>query len=659
MENISHNNFDPSDIVNSKDWKDDNWKAFAKTRLTDMRSKRSPYDESWNRYEKQVKADSFYDNNWELQVNIPLEKQLIETQMWRTEGRVIFDILPDWQTDIEQLQPTKYAMQFFMDWNEKDNFWIENKHFRDIRATYGSWIRYTWIRSYKDLRFEQKEGTEIEAGTDLLAESNFNEAEHESWFFFPKSLHVKDFYIDDWAYWQPNVQYADDAIMKEEITATELELRFRGNKNINQDELDRVKYWTDINKKNESSTSVKQQKIVLYHYYHRLTKKYIILANEEQMLYNWKYFYDDWKLPFENVQFFSNVNRFRGEWFPERVWYIKAYQSEIYQDILSGAQMNSSINLITWNDDQIWQDWTFWGRGVNILRNTWGADWVQQLNTTINLWYYTTVLQILEQQVTKDSWINPQEVFDAWSEVLWIVEIQEARKAIRNRSVDENYNLWLDAALTMMLARIKQFAPKLLATTIEDDWWAVKTIFPSITIKDYKVEKKKGKQVFVKDLGKYWYFELEPDIVQWVWVKTVTSSSNSVLPTLERKKVSDYINLMLTMSQAAALDQSWKSMQELVKFMRFDEVLDWARDAYQIDINWLKANTDKDDIAEENIKMMEELQKILTINQPANVWQNPTQNPWAIPSVPWSEDNTWEWNIQKQASLWTEWEAII
>ena len=72
-------------------------------------------DELWDKAEKQVNSISFYDNDGVLQVNIPLEKTLKEVYMGRTDGKIVFDIVPDGQADIELLQPTKYAMMFFMD----------------------------------------------------------------------------------------------------------------------------------------------------------------------------------------------------------------------------------------------------------------------------------------------------------------------------------------------------------------------------------------------------------------------------------------------------------------------------------------------------------------------------------------------------------------
>jgi hypothetical protein len=124
------------DIVNSDDWSDADWLVFVRDRIVKMRSKRSPFDKQWDEYETQTNSISFYDNNGELQVNIPVEKTLREIYMGRTNGKCAFDIVPDGQANIEQLQPTKFAMNFFLDGNGKDNFWKENKYLRENKSTY-------------------------------------------------------------------------------------------------------------------------------------------------------------------------------------------------------------------------------------------------------------------------------------------------------------------------------------------------------------------------------------------------------------------------------------------------------------------------------------------------------------------------------------------
>ena len=186
-------------------------------------------------------------------------------------------------------------------------------------------------------------------------EKNFEKIMNETWFFFPKAIHPKDFFIDDNAYGQPDVQYADDCIYKEKVTATEFNNRYaKSSAFINQE---KVVYWQDINPKNRDDKAIDVRHVVLYHYFHRTTKKYVIFANESTIIYNGLYLYNDGKLPFVNVQHYSNSNRFWGEGIPERIGYLKIYKSEILQDILSGAAMSSGVHMLVGNDDQIGQDW--------------------------------------------------------------------------------------------------------------------------------------------------------------------------------------------------------------------------------------------------------------------------------------------------------------
>jgi len=491
------------DIVNSKDWTDLEWLNFWRDRFYKMRTKRAPFDTAWNDYENQTNAVSFYDNEWQLVVNIPLEKELGEYYMGRTEWKINFDIIPDWQADIEELQPSKYALNFFLDWNYKDNFWKENKLLREYKKTYWSWIFYTWIRQYKDFRYQTKPDVDLQDWTDILNKNNFDKITNETWFFHPKAIHPKDFFFDDAWYGQPDVQYWADCIYKEKISALEFEMRYKDNKAMKN--IDLVTYWVDPLPKNENDNAVDLRQVVLYHYFHRFTKKYLIVANETQIIFNGLYLYNDWKLPFENIQHFSNVNRFWGEWYPERVAFLKAYKSEVFQDILSSSAMSSWLHLVVWNDDQIGQDWTLWGRQMNLWRTTGGADKVQQMNTTPNINAFQSVIALIDKEIAVASWINPNETIQPDSDKVWIVEIMEARKSVRNRSVDENYNIGLDWALTMCLDRIKQFAPALLSEKIKDsDWKVIKTIFPKIRINDKVIKKEWGKQVFEEDIGKFW-----------------------------------------------------------------------------------------------------------------------------------------------------------
>ena len=237
------------DIYNSDKWNESEWKEFFRDRLQKMKTVRP--DQMFNKYDDNVTALSYYDNEWMLQVNIPLEKTLGEIYMWKTKGKVKYDILPDEQTNVDDLQASKYALQFFLDWNWKNNFWKENKEFKEYKWKYWQGIFYTGIRSYTEMLYKPKEWAEFQDSTDLLNKNKFDKIEKKHWYFFPKAIHPKDFWVDDKAVEQVDVQNAEDCIFKERVTATELSQRYWNNKAFKN--IDTVTYWKDPNPINKNS----------------------------------------------------------------------------------------------------------------------------------------------------------------------------------------------------------------------------------------------------------------------------------------------------------------------------------------------------------------------------------------------------------------------
>lgn len=643
------------DILNSEDWDNSQWNAFVRDRLVKMRTKREWMMRNfWNEAEVNVNSISVYDNYGNLNVQVPLEKTLGEIYMGRTNGKIDFEILPDWQANTEELQPTKFAMQFFLDGNHKDTFWRENKHMRETKWQKGSGIFYTGIRSYRDHRFKVKEDANIETDTDLLDKRNLERYMSETWFFFPKSIDVNDFYIDDNACGQPDVQYADDCIYKEKVSAQYFHDKFCNNKTFIN--TDNITYFNDINPKNKDDTSTDIRHIVLYHYFNRIRKTYIILANETYIIYNGLYLYDDGKLPFVNIQHFSNQNRFWGEWIPERIQYLKFYKSEILQDILQGAWMNNALHLVAGNDELIGQDWQVWWRGINIWRTVWWAESVRPINTSINLAYLTQCLQVIDKQIIQDSGINPLSQIESQAPTLWQEELIEANKAVRNSSLDENYNIGIDEAMTMMLSRIQQFAPALLKTTIKGkDWQILKTIFPKIRIDNKAVKEKRNSIELTEAIWKYWYFELKPWVVQWVGVKISTSSTKSTLPVIERQKINEFLKNIISIANIANLDQTWGSIKKLIDYVKFEDLMDWISDAYWYDKNSLHANTEKDKITQENKNMLNRLRSLLTLwntNENSQWWDTGTQGQSSEVGGQQQQQQQQPWNAE-QNNPWT------
>jgi hypothetical protein len=617
------------DIVNAEKnkWGDADWLNYGRNRIVLMRAKRSEYDRMCDEFQVQENAVSFYDNDGNLQWNVPMEKSLGEIYMGRNKGKVEFDIVPDEQASVEELMPTKFAMQFFLDGNAKDTFWKEWKMVKEDKKTYGSGYLYTGIRSYQDWRYVQKDGEAIEGDTDILDEGKFDRVNNETWFFFPKRIHPKDFFIDDAAYGQQDVQYADDCCFKEKLTPSEFNQRY-AHSDVYKNTKD-VTYWQDINPKNKDDKSIEQRHVVVYHYFHRITKKYLIIANEAQLIFSGRYLYDDGKLPFVNIQHYTRNDRFQGEGIPERVFFLKTSKNDVWRDIMNGAAMSSGVNLLVGNDDQVGQDWTVGGRGLNLWRTTGGADKVQPISTSPNLSYFAAVLDLIDKETTIAAGEDQRAAIEAKEATLGQQEILEGNRAIRKASVDENTEIGLDDALTMMLSRIKQFAPALLATKIPgEDGKTLRYVFPKIKIDGYTVKKRKGKQEFVKSLGKYGYFELKPDVVKGVGVKITTASTNSMLPIMERRKITEYVNNLTSIAQMAQFDATGQIAQQLVESIDVKGLMSWAADAYGYEKNHLHADTEKDKIAKKNQEKIGMLREMIT-NQAANAQAIPQAAPQA------------------------------
>ena len=83
--------------------------------------------------------------------------------------------------------------------------------------------------------------------------------------------------------------------------------------------------------------------------------------------------------------------------------------------------------------------------------------------------------------------------------------------------------------------------------------------------------------------------------------------------------------------------------------MRFDQIIEWMWDSYWYDLNWLKANTKKDDIAKKNLEKIEMLKNLFTQQIP-NV--ETTQN--IQPNTNQVQANTSLWAWAGNTNLWTQ-----
>ena len=68
-------------------------------------------------------------------VNLPLENNLLEVAVGRQAEKLIFDVEPIGEANIEQTMPSKYALQYYL---ERENFHTERKNFEYSKAKTGT-----------------------------------------------------------------------------------------------------------------------------------------------------------------------------------------------------------------------------------------------------------------------------------------------------------------------------------------------------------------------------------------------------------------------------------------------------------------------------------------------------------------------------------------
>jgi hypothetical protein len=155
-------------------------------------------------------------------------------------------------------------------------------------------------------------------------------------------------------------------------------------------------------------------------------------------------------------------------------------------------------------------------------------------------------------------------------------------------------------------------------------------------------------------MWKYGYFELKPGVIQGLWVKITTPSTNSMLPILERQKIADYMTNMTNLWNIAALDQTGEMMTTLKESINMWELIGWINDAYSYDSNSLKANSEKDKINKKITEKMDILKMALTTNPTPDA----TQDLWIPQGAPAMTQSAPIWSQQTWQAMWPVlWEA--
>jgi len=613
--------------------------SFLDGRYTDMEGAeiRSIQEAFRDEADEQFTALSVYDAYGSLKVNIPLEQDLIDTYEGRASGKIEFDVQPNGkQANVDELQPAEYALEYYLEWWNYNGtgFYDEAPIIRRSKARYGTAFTMIHLDNITELKYKIKDGVNIKTIWDLEDMKNYEPYLLDLRELYPKLIPIRSVFIDEKALSQTQIQKAEDMIIEKSMSLEKI-MFMRGNKDW-YDNIDKLQEESehDSHKQNKDSFSKWQTNIRFY--YNDLTKDYIVYATWPQVIiHHSKMLYNHGRLPVESCQHYTDENCLYGIGLPRKIKYLKWYKSEILQAILNNAAMSSGLNFIIWNDGEI-EDWNLGGDWINVWRTSTGAENVKPIQPQINTWLIA-ILNILDDLVVQDTGENVRASIDAQSDKVGIVEVMEENKAVRHKSVDENWNLYLDRALTLMLSNIAQFAPALFSQTItvDQNWKKVERIeFPLIRVKNAEVKKKWNKiEVVKKDsYGKFGYFELKMDTIPvWLGVKIVTASSHNSLPLIRKDNFDKWLSNKLKLMDVAAMDQSGKAMQQLLDSIDMTEVNEWMNDVYWFE-DKLKSSTWKDKIKKANLEKVEILREKMWLLE-ANQWQD-GQIPWATGAMP-------------------------
>lgn len=598
---IEEKNEHKKNNTKEKIYKDDRTKEYKinsfKTRLNDMRSARKNFEDDRNVIDLQVESKTYYRDGI-LQVNVPLEQNLIEMSCGRFAWHTDITIEPIGVPNVDELMPAKYSLQHFM-----YMWWFhdEKKSWRLDKATYGTWILFTGISYTARPKFTPKKSS-----NDLF-DTEYIETKEETYVFTPKNVAIRSVYIDDRAIRQPDQKLIRDVIWQENISKEELITRYKDKKWFNIPAEDSIKEEYNTNKPYWNQATQKIQidwnTIILYHYFNRECQDYQIFIGEKDMIFDGKMIYKHLELPREFTQHYPRNNCIYGRGIPHKVRYLKAYKSEMMQWMLDKVRASSGINIGLWNTTSVSGDLYTASGEINIWNFTWGIDQVKQFQLDGNINWYEALLNLIDDMAIQDTGENLKAPYSSPAKTLGETEIIEENKMIRIQSVNEADDMGLGRALTMSLDNITQFAPYLLKTTKK--WTSGIDIdqFPTIIVPwaQIKVENKEKedneveneietddmdeeedtmnadiqydetKFTEIEDYGNYGSFEFKPDMIMGRFrVRVSTASTESKLNYIEKNKFTQYLQNKAILWEANPEllgKEDWDSMLELINLV--------------------------------------------------------------------------------------------
>lgn len=602
----------------------DYWDILSKFRscFEQMKADRTKYEEERDIDDGQMEANTYYDENWVLQVNPPMEQSLVELAMGRMAGKMNYNLEAIGNKPIsEDLVVAKHTLAHYIRAEEMHR---EIKTGRYTWWVYWTTVWYTWVIAETEMFYDPKEWEWEES----IRTTEYTERKETTYKFTWCNVPLRAFRLSwDWLN-APDIQKARKAVWKESMSIDKFKIKFGDDifKNI-----DKVNASVDESPDYGEQKPISVDEAQVYYYYDQVTKDFWIIANETEVIFAGKYTSKTWWLPFRSKQHYSDYKSFYGKWICAKVRYLKAYKAEMLQDLLSQSKMWGP-NIIAWNTNTLSSEYLNNPGEVGIRQFSWDIQNIRTFQYSPDIQKYASILSIIDELVVQDTWENLKATYQAVAPQLGTVEIIENSRATRLASVDENDDLFLSQILTCALDNITQYAPKLQTKTVTNEDGSTTVEYPMIHVKDFRAEENDdGTVTLIEDLGEQWYFEFREEMIKWRYlVKVVTNSNVNTQKTLEKNSLTQMINNLATIANFAP---DLIQQEDIKWLLAVQKQLNWFDEKYDVDTTRDKLKRE----AEEYVIRIQQSLWLAQFNDP-----NTPQNPQTV--IPgWDTTTPW-WN---------------
>lgn len=538
----------------------------VKDRFEDMKKGRMEQEALRDYIDRTFKAKPSYKWNGQVAPNLKIEEALIEASIWMQEAQLPISVEADWKPDWIQLSLAKYTLDHFI---YKEAITKEIRlHMDYSRARYWTAVLFSWLE----------------------LSSKFVAKDTNDWYFNPKwelerieELHVKvkdipirQAYFDDTA---KRFEECVDCIYEEYLSLDEYKLRYLDDNGKSKSDFTNAEYvgLADISSEDrEIDTDAKMVK--LWHYYNKLYAKYIIVANEKIVIYNWIASTRHGELPLVPVQFYCNPYSIYGIGIPERYAVIHALNSNFYSAMIGWAWLNAGSILFAWEwteiDGEIFTEpWE-----ISVIEMTkWSARDITPYNTNVNVEQLTNVVTLMDDLWAYLTWVNIKAPYTSPAKTAFETSVMKEEQNNRLKTIYETRTHGLEQAFTLMLSNIFTFLPYQYAERMIDEKEKLENYERyQIPIEWYKIYKDENwNPLNIEEAKDYKdYFDLKPDIIAWArWMKVriVTPNTASTMKALEVENITKFIQAKQMIVQMKQI--SMQMQQPTEEFDKIDQRL--------------------------------------------------------------------------------------